>query len=174
LLPLAPQASASANSATSANPGSYCSYFLGVAGAGAGVTGTEVRVGCRSRAVPLPPPMPALLVARIDSEIDVSINTTVEIVVALESSVAEPRGPKAVCEPIPPNAPARSAALPLCKRITIIKNKHTITCTIVRRTSITIDQYSRPDRDTQGTTWDTSFFMSRFNTSSSSELALHA
>jgi hypothetical protein len=34
--------------------------------------------------------------------------------------------------------------LPLCKRITIIRNKHTTTCTIVKRTAITIDQYSRP------------------------------
>ena len=70
----------------------------------------------------------------IDKEIEVSIKTTVEIVVAFDSSVAEPRGPKAVWEPIPPNAPARSAALPLCKRITIIRNKHTMTCTMVKRT----------------------------------------
>jgi hypothetical protein len=40
--------------------------------------------------------MPALLVARIDSEMDVNMNTTVEMVVAFESSVADPRGPKAV------------------------------------------------------------------------------
>jgi hypothetical protein len=73
----------------------------------------------------------------IDSEMDVSMKTTVEIVVALERSVAEPRGPKAVCEPIPPNAPAKSAALPLCKRITMIRKKHTTTCTIVNRIAIT-------------------------------------
>jgi hypothetical protein len=73
----------------------------------------------------------------IDSVIDVTINTTAEIVVAFDSSVAEPRGPKAVCDPMPPNAPARSAALPLCNRITMIRNKHTITCTVVNKTAIT-------------------------------------
>ena len=80
---------------------------------------------------------PLLFVAMIDSEIEVSMKTTVEIVVAFESSVAEPRGPKAVWEPIPPKAPARSAALPLCKRITMIRKKHTITCTIVSKAAIT-------------------------------------
>jgi len=108
-------------------------YFFGVAGAG--VAGAEVCTGCRWSAVPLPDPDP--LVAIIESEIDVSMKTIVEIVVAFESSVAEPRGPNAVWEPIPPKAPARSAALPLCKRITTIRNKHTITCTIVNRTAIT-------------------------------------
>lgn len=67
-------------------------YFFGVAGPG--VIGAEVLVGCRWRAVPVV--TPALLVARIESEIEVSINMMVETVVALESSVAEPRGPKAV------------------------------------------------------------------------------
>jgi hypothetical protein len=62
----------------------------------------------------------------------VSIKRIVEIVVALESTVADPRGPKAVCEPMPPNAPARSAALPLCSRTTITRNTHTIICTNVR------------------------------------------
>ncbi len=69
----------------------------------------------------------------IESEMDVSMNTTAEIVVALESSVADPRGPNAVCEPIPPNAPAKSAALPLCSKTTTIRKRHTITCTVVRR-----------------------------------------
>jgi hypothetical protein len=111
-------------------------YFFGVAGAaGFGTAGAEVRVGCRSRTVPAP--APAFRVARIESEIEVSINTTVEIVVAFDSSVAEPRGPNAVCEPMPPNAPARSAALPLCSKITIIRKRHTTTCTIVKRTEIT-------------------------------------
>ena len=86
---------------------------------------------------------PLFFVAMIDKEIEVSIKTTVEIVVAFDSSVAEPRGPKAVWEPIPPNAPARSAALPLCKRITIIRKKHTTTCTIVSKTAITTSKYSR-------------------------------
>lgn len=70
---------------------------------------------------------PELRVARIDNESDVIMNTMAEAVVALESSVAEPRGPNAVCEPIPPNAPARSAALPLCSSTTMIRKMHTIT-----------------------------------------------
>ncbi len=48
-------------------------------------------------------------------------------VVALERTVADPLGPNAVCEPIPPNAPAKSAALPLCSRTTTIRKKQTIT-----------------------------------------------
>jgi hypothetical protein len=55
------------------------------------------------------------------------MKTMAETVVALESSVAEPRGPNAVCEPIPPKAPAKSAAFPLCSRITIIRKRHTTT-----------------------------------------------
>ncbi len=50
-----------------------------------------------------------------------------EIVVALESNVAEPRGPNAVCEPMPPNAPARSAAFPLCNSTTMIRKMQTTT-----------------------------------------------
>jgi hypothetical protein len=72
-------------------------------------------------------PSPAFLVARIESESDVTMKRIADIVVALESKVADPRGPKAVCEPIPPNAPARSAALPLCSKTTMIRNRHTIT-----------------------------------------------
>jgi hypothetical protein len=86
-----PQGCASANFATSANPG-VCDYFFGVAGCG--VAGAELRVGCRSSMVLLP--APALFVAMIESEMDVNIKTTVDTVVAFESSVAEPRGPKAV------------------------------------------------------------------------------
>jgi hypothetical protein len=72
-------------------------------------------------------PSPAFRVARIDNESEVTINNTAEIVVAFESNVADPRGPKAVCEPIPPNAPARSAAFPLCSNTTMIRKTHTIT-----------------------------------------------
>jgi len=72
-------------------------------------------------------PRPALRVAMIDSDREVTMNKTAEMVVALESRVADPRGPNAVCEPIPPNAPARSAAFPLCSKTTMIRNRHTIT-----------------------------------------------
>lgn len=69
---------------------------------------------------------------------DVTINSAAAIVVAFDKTVADPRGPKAVCEPIPPNAPAKSAALPLCSRTTITKNTQMITCTIVSKMTIRI------------------------------------
>ena len=72
-------------------------------------------------------PKPEFLVAIMESDSEVTMKSTADIVVALESRVADPRGPKAVCEPIPPNAPARSAAFPLCSRTTMIRNRHTIT-----------------------------------------------
>ena len=59
------------------------------------MAGAEVFVGCRWSAVP-PAAEPLFFVAMIDNDIEVSMKTTVEIVVTLESSVAEPRGPKAV------------------------------------------------------------------------------
>ena len=42
---------------------------------------------------------------------------------------------KAVCDPMPPNAPARSAAFPLCNSTTTIRKIHTITCTIAQYNS---------------------------------------
>ena len=74
-----------------------------------------------------PTDVPELRVATMESEIDVSMKSIAEIVVAFESSVADPRGPNAVCEPMPPKAPARSAALPLCSKTTTIRNRHTTT-----------------------------------------------
>ena len=110
--------------------------FPGAAGPGAGCTGTGIVVfvgpGALLAGADLVAPSntvdpkPALRVAMIESERDVTMNNIAEIVVTLESNVAEPRGPKAVCEPIPPNAPARSAALPLCSKTTMIRNKHTM------------------------------------------------
>ena len=73
---------------------------------------------------------------------DVTMNTMAEIVVAFESKVAEPRGPKAVCEPMPPNAPAKSAALPLCSSTTTIRNRHTSTCKTVSRMITTSPVYT--------------------------------
>jgi hypothetical protein len=92
----------------------------------------EVGAGCLSKIV-LPPVVPARRVAKIERDNDVTINSTAEAVVAFERSVADPRGPNAVCEPIPPNAPARSAAFPLCNRTTTIRNRQTNTCTIVSK-----------------------------------------
>ena len=113
--------------------------FPGAAGPGAGCPGTGIVVFVGAGALlagaglvapsKTVDPKPALRVAMIESEREVTMNSTAEIVVAFESSVAEPRGPKAVCEPIPPNAPARSAAFPLCSRTTIIRNTQTTICT---------------------------------------------
>jgi len=69
----------------------------------------------------------AFRVARIASVSDVTMNAAAAMVVTLERTVADPRGPKAVCDPIPPNAPARSAALPLCSSTTTTRKKQTIT-----------------------------------------------
>src|SRR4029077_14306137 len=66
---------------------------------------------------------------------EVIMNSTAAIVVALVSTVAAPRLPRAVWLPPPPNAPARSAALPLCSRTTMISTKQTITCRMISRTS---------------------------------------
>jgi hypothetical protein len=92
----------------------------------------EVGAGCLSKIV-LPPVALDRRVARIESESDVTMNRTAEAVVAFDRSVADPRGPNAVCEPIPPNAPARSAAFPLCNRTTTIRKRQTNTCTIVSK-----------------------------------------
>jgi hypothetical protein len=77
---------------------------------------------CRSSTLP---DVAAFRVAKIASDSDVIMKTTAEIVVAFDSTVADPRGPNAVCDPMPPNAPARSAAFPLCSNTTITKKKQT-------------------------------------------------
>jgi len=140
LRPLAPQASASANFATSARgkPTLLHCYFIGEAGTGAacGCTGATPTFGCVCAFLPFTSSdvfPPAFRVAKIERDIEVNMKTIAEIVVAFDRRVAEPRGPKAVCEPIPPNAPAKSAALPLCSNTTIIRNTHTTTCTMVSR-----------------------------------------
>jgi len=62
---------------------------------------------------------------KIDSVIEVNMNRTAETVVAFERAVAAPRGPKAVWLPMPPNAAARSPALPLCSSTTMMRKKLT-------------------------------------------------
>src|ERR1700722_5751190 len=61
---------------------------------------------------------------------DVIMKTMAHQVVARERNVAAPRGPTAVWLPAPPNAPARSAALPLCSIITAISTRQTSTCNV--------------------------------------------
>lgn len=68
-----------------------------------------------------------------DSTSEVIMNTTAHHVVARERKVAAPRGPNAVWLPAPPNAPARSAALPLCSMITTTRMKHTRMCSVISR-----------------------------------------
>ena len=59
------------------------------------------------------------------SAIEVNMNITAHQVVACERNVAAPRGPNAVWLPEPPKAPAKSAASPLCSRITAISTRQT-------------------------------------------------
>ena len=75
-----------------------------------------------SRTVLAWPPEREAMIASVN---EVTMNRMAAPVVALDRTVAEPRGPKAVCDPIPPNAPARSAALPLCNRTTITRKTQT-------------------------------------------------
>jgi hypothetical protein len=60
------------------------------------------------------------------------MNMTAHQVVARERNVVAPRGPKAVWLPEPPKAPARSAASPLCSKITPINTKQINTCSTSR------------------------------------------
>jgi hypothetical protein len=82
--------------------------------------------------------------SRIDPVVDVSagprftesvseviMNTIAHHVVARERNVAAPLGPNAVWLPAPPNAPARSAAFPLCSMITITNTKHASICSVM-------------------------------------------
>ena len=62
-----------------------------------------------------------------DRVIDVTMKRIAAQVVALVSTVAAPRGPNAVCEPIPPKAAATSALLPLWIRTTNTRKRQTRT-----------------------------------------------
>src|ERR1700752_4579820 len=61
---------------------------------------------------------------------DVSMNMIAHQVVALERNVVAPRGPKAVWLPAPPNAPAKSAASPLCSSTTTINSPQIKICNV--------------------------------------------
>jgi hypothetical protein len=98
--------------AAAASPTNYFWAGAGVAGC-AGVAGFDwVGTGFtpdRTEPVPEEPAREA----RIESVIDVNMNMMADQVVALESAVAAPRGPKAVWLPCPPKAAAMSPLLPL-------------------------------------------------------------
>jgi hypothetical protein len=68
-------------------------------------------------------PCPTALSVRSTRAMAQSMNMMAHQVVALERTLAAPRGPKAVWLPAPPKAPARSAALPLCSNTTMIRTK---------------------------------------------------
>src|SRR6202044_2761338 len=67
------------------------------------------------------------------SPMEVSMKMMADHVVRRVSKFAAPRGPNAVCEPCPPNAPARSADFPCWMRTTPMRNRQTITCRITKR-----------------------------------------
>src|ERR1700761_4062458 len=63
----------------------------------------------------------------------VHMKMTADHVVSLVRRLAAPRGPKAVCEPWPPKAPARSADLHCCSRKTPMMKSETMTWVMVRK-----------------------------------------
>src|SRR5260221_4656724 len=65
--------------------------------------------GCLSKIVL---PTPVWRVAMMERDSDVIINKIADPVDAFESSVAIQRGTNDVCEPIPPNSPPKTSALP--------------------------------------------------------------
>src|SRR5664279_2831646 len=70
---------------------------------------------------------------RIVRLMEVMVKRMADQVVSLVSRLAAPRGPKAVCDPWPPKAPARSALLPCCSRTTPIRKNETITCNTITK-----------------------------------------
>ena len=126
--------------------------FAGAGGAGAGCAGAVLvpaGAGCAGavfvgagRFVDLSSstvaPRPAFRVAMIDKAIEVIMNSTAEIVVAFDSSVAEPRGPNAVCEPMPPNAPATSEPFELCSSTERISTTAVKICITVNKVTISM------------------------------------
>ena len=94
----------------------------GVVAGAAGVFAGLV-AGCETRSrIELPWPTTALSVRRTMAKAH-NMNMTAHQVVALESTLAAPREPKAVWLPAPPKAPARSAALPLWSSTTMISTR---------------------------------------------------
>src|ERR1700730_14679374 len=103
----------------------FCGVFAGAAGCEVLWVGFNP---CKTEFEVLPPRE-----AKIESVIEVTIKMMADQVVAFDSAVAAPRGPKAVWLPIPPNAAAMSPLLPLCSSTTMIRKKQTIMWTIVIR-----------------------------------------
>src|SRR5450631_1310424 len=89
---------------------------IGAFGAGAGLAGWETFWRTE-------PPWTTPRSVRRTRAMAQSMNITAHQVVALDRTLAAPRGPKAVWLPAPPKAPARSAALPLCKSTTMMRTR---------------------------------------------------
>ena len=92
----------------------------------AGVTGAGFGAGFENFSSTEPPCSTPLSVCSTSASAQ-TMNITAHHVVARESTVAAPRGPNAVWLPAPPNAPAMSAAFPLCSSTTMIRNRQLIT-----------------------------------------------
>jgi hypothetical protein len=93
-----------------------------LAGAPGVVAGAGFGAGLETRSR-IELPCPTALSVRSTMAKAQSMNMTAHHVVALERTLAAPRGPKAVWLPAPPNAPARSAALPLWSKTTTISTR---------------------------------------------------
>ena len=111
-----------------------CSYRVGAAGEGSGAGGCCAGAGAGAVFVGddvVPDKTDPVLVprrlAKMESVMEVSMNTMAAQVVALLSTVAAVRVPNAVWLPMPPKAAAISALLPLCNRTTAIRKTQTMT-----------------------------------------------
>jgi hypothetical protein len=76
---------------------------------------------------------PLRLEAYTDNVIEVSMNATADQVVALDRTLAAPRGPNAVWLPWPPKAAEISPLFPLCSRTTMMMKKQTRMWMVVTR-----------------------------------------
>jgi len=104
-------------------PRSLWTYFCGAGGvfcAGAGwvLTGCDLSP-CNTDEGP------PRLEAQMDKVMEVIMKATADQVVARESALAAPLGPKAVWLPCPPKAADMSPLLPLCKSTTMMMKKQT-------------------------------------------------
>jgi hypothetical protein len=115
-----------------------------LAGGVVGFAGAAGAVFVVCSRIELLPVLTSVGVRLIESVSEVSMNTMAHHVVAFDRNVAAPRGPKAVWLPAPPNAPARSAALPLCSMITRTSTMQTRTCSVTKRGVYFHPAYSSP------------------------------
>jgi hypothetical protein len=116
---------------------------VAVGAAAGGVLGAGVAAGADAGALAgiesSTEPLPLEPLEDISERInEVAMKIPADQAVRRDSRVAAPRAPNAVCDPPPPNAPARSARFPVWRRTTRTKNTATITWRIVSKISIAI------------------------------------